>query len=275
MNMHTENKSRQSDISCNDCHANNNPRLRQSSWPERHSSLLSKLPFQPIPGQQYLQTSNGTPLYHIQINGKQLFLYPKLGGIPLLIPQTRHTNIDDFAKHDKLTCNSCHTRWVPTCIGCHMHYDAQGKQWDHADQQFTAGVWHEQRWQIGTGPATLGKLDENTVGVFLPGMIMTLAHPQLQAPRFIRRFAPITAHTTGQSRSCEDCHHSSVSLGLGDGMLKHENGKLEFKPATKPSPDGLPADAWADLRQGTGKPDAYPRPFTAGEIKRLYEAVER
>ena len=275
MNLHAGNTSSGPDISCNDCHANSRTRLSRSTWPGQYATQLSRVPFQTKPEQEFLQTKNGTPLTHIQITGNQLLLYPRLGGAPLAIPQAKHQGIESFAQHEKLTCNSCHTRWIPTCLGCHMHYDPDGKQWDHSAQQFTSGTWHERRWQIRTGPATLGKRDAQTIDVFLPGMIMTLAHPDLDTTRFIRRFAPIAPHTTGHSVNCVDCHQSSTAVGLGSGRLQHTNGKLDFTPAMPNLADELPADAWTGLQGKQTETNIYPRPFTATEIKQLYEAVKK
>lgn len=142
-------------------------------------------------------------------------------------------------------------------------------------QEFTSGAWHERRWDSGTGPATLGKQDVDNIDVFMPGMIMSLDHPDLEETRFIRRFARISPHTTGPGRSCENCHRSSTALGLGKGSLYETNGKLEFDPKMESLIDGLSADAWTSLENpAVISEEYYPRPFTAHEIEKIYKAPD-
>jgi hypothetical protein len=260
------------DISCRDCHDNQKPRLPISDWPEQYISMLDRVPFSKRHGQSFIQTSNGTPLIHIDANAKDLLLYPKLGGKPLKIPQITGSHMPLASAHGTLTCDTCHASWVPTCLGCHMRYQEDGKQWDHSLSQMTAGVWHEKRWAITAGQATLGKRDAETVDTFLPGMIMSVEHPELDDPVFIRRFARLSPHTTGKARTCEGCHRSSVALGLGKGELLQSNGRLQFLPEMQPLVDGLPADAWT---AADGVPDkAYPRALSGSEMERLYKALD-
>lgn len=235
--------------------------------------MLERIPFKYESDQIFLQTSSGTPLWHIeQQENDDYFLYPKLGGKPVKIPQADHSHGGLTLEHQALSCDSCHASWIPTCLGCHMSYDNNQKQWDHTLQKFSPGAWLERRWNTDTGPATLGRLNANTVDVFMPGMIMSLDHPTLDKTRFIRRFASISPHTTGPGRSCKNCHRSSVALGLGKGQLNHNDGRLEFQPKMAPLADGLPADAWTNMdKSAVGSDHDYPRPFTALEIEKLYE----
>ena len=233
--------------------------------------MLERIPFKLDAQQSFLQTATGTPLAHIDTSGDDFLLYPKLGGTPIKIPQTGSSHMPLLAEHKKLSCDSCHADWVPTCLGCHMSYDEDGKQWDHSMQEFTSGAWHERRWNSGVGPATLGKVDADKIDVFMPGMIMSMDHPVLEETRFIRRFARISPHTTAPGRSCEDCHRSSTALGLGKGRLHETEGKLMFVPTLESLNDGLPADAWTSLEKSAVIPEEkYPRPFTAREIEKIY-----
>lgn len=271
MGLNSAGKTHSIDISCKDCHANDSPRLTMVAWPEQYKFMLEQIPYRTGTGQLFYQTSSGTPLVHIEGGADGLVLHPKLGGEPIRIPQLGRTHIPLSAEHKRLSCDSCHAGWVPTCLGCHMSYEEEGEQWDHTLQEFSPGVWHERRWGSDAGAATLGKLDADTIDVFLPGMIMSLDHPDLDGTRFIRRFAAISPHTTGPARTCKSCHQSSTALGLGKGKLGYKAGVLEFQAEMPPLVDGLPTDAWTSL----DKPipvsgQAYPRPFTAQEIEQLY-----
>jgi len=273
MGLNSSGKAHSIDISCKDCHANNNQRLVVDAWPEQYKSMLGRIPFKPGAGQPFLQTASKTPLIHIEGRAGGWVLHLKLGGKPIRIPQLEESHMPLSAEHKKLSCDSCHAGWVPTCLGCHMSYNEKEKQWDHTLQRFSTGVWRERRWGSGAGAATLGKLDANTIGVFLPGMIMSLDHPGLDETRFIRRFAAISPHTTGAARSCKSCHQSSTALGLGKGRLGYKGNVLEFQAEMAPLVDGLPADAWTSLDKSVpASEQAYPRPFTAPEIERLYRA---
>jgi len=262
------------DIRCDDCHANRNPRLTLASEDLGKSRDARKIPF-PLTGMQpFLATINGTPLWHVQLQGQEAYLYPKTGGPAIRIPQVPVAHVPLQEKHKRLTCDACHAEWVPTCLGCHVEYDPEASQWDHLEGKATAGAWKEVRWDIDAAPPTLGLTGDGKIQVFVPGMIMTLAHPELGEPLFLRHFAELSPHTTGKSRGCNDCHRSSVSLGLGKGTLSLEGDALKFSPSRHLLQDGLPADAWASLlkdRQATAK--GYPRPFNAEEIKRIFTAV--
>jgi len=176
--------------------------------------------------------------------------------------------------HERLECATCHSQWVAQCFGCHMEYDADGSQWDHIEQQETAGRWHEQRSDFRNELGALGINAANRIELFTPGMIMTLSHPDWDAEKFVRLFAPISPHTTGPSRSCESCHRSSVALGLGQGVIDYSDNEIHFAPAHAPLRDGLPADAWTNVDGTLGgrAPLRGQRPLNRQEMEALLKA---
>lgn len=178
------------------------------------------------------------------------------------------------AAHERLECATCHSQWVPQCFGCHMEYDADGRQWDHIEQRETAGRWRERRWDFHNAPGALGVTEDNRIELFVPGMIMTLVHPDWDEEKFVRAFAPLSPHTIGTARSCESCHRSSVALGLGQGKIELRDGKIQFTPARSLAQDGLPADAWTNVDGsvgGTAARDGH-RPLNAGEMTSILAA---
>ena len=178
------------------------------------------------------------------------------------------------ATHARLECATCHSQWVPQCFGCHMEYDADGRQWDHIEQRETAGRWQERRSDFHNAPGALGVTEDNRIELFIPGMIMTLVHPDWDDEKFVRAFAPISPHTIGAARSCESCHRSSVALGLGQGEIELSDGEIKFTPARSLSQDGLPADAWTNVDGslgGTTARDGH-RPLKADEMKSILAA---
>ena len=176
--------------------------------------------------------------------------------------------------HARLECSACHSQWAPQCFGCHMEYDEEGEQWDHIDRKVTAGRWSDRRWDIRNTLPALGVNANGRIEAFVPGMIMTIAHPSWDEEKFVRVFAPLSPHTTGPSRSCASCHRSSEALGLGRGELELVDGELRFTPAGEHLRDGLPADAWTNIENTLGgrSPVSGQRPFNAAEMKKILSA---
>lgn len=177
-------------------------------------------------------------------------------------------------EHERLACAACHSQWAPQCFGCHMEYDPADTQWDHVDQRMTAGRWRETRWRVKNGPGALGVNAENRIEIFIPGMVMTLAHPDWDNEKFVRVFAPLSPHTIGPARGCVSCHRSSVALGLGEGVIEERDGKFQFVPENPLLQDGLPADAWSSLdgSRGGGVPVDGQRPLNPQEMEAILRA---
>ncbi|MGD2118486.1 MAG: hypothetical protein PVG66_09015 [Chromatiales bacterium] len=262
------------DIACNDCHANRQARLTPQTWPAQYRSMLKRIPFEVPADSVFLQTQNGTPLWHIEVRDGQPLLHPKLGGQEIPIPQLAEQHIPLPGEHQRLNCDSCHATWAPLCLGCHMQYDKNRPQWDHQSQAVMPGHWREQRWDLDAGAPVLGLLDQHRIGVFIPGMIMSLDHPSLGETKFLRNFAAISPHTTGAARSCEACHASAWVLGLGGGRLTQGPEGMVFEPEQTSLPDGLPADAWTNLdSKNAAETSNYPRPFNRQEIEKIVRAL--
>jgi hypothetical protein len=185
-----------------------------------------------------------------------------------------HAPHADDVEHARLECSACHSQWAPQCFGCHMEYDANGEQWDHVERKVTPGRWSDRRWDVRNALPALGVNGHGRIEAFVPGMIMTIAHPSWDEEKFLRLFAPLSPHTTGKSRSCESCHRSSAALGLGQGELQLVDGELNFVPVNGPLRDGLPADAWTNIGNTLGGRAPLPgqRPFNEQEMTRIFSA---
>ena len=176
--------------------------------------------------------------------------------------------------HARLECSACHSQWAPQCFGCHMKYDEDGEQWDHIERKVTPGRWSDRRWDVRNALPPLGVNADGRIEAFVPGMVMTVAHPSWEKDKFVRLFAPLSPHTTGQSRSCESCHRSSEALGLGRGDLELIDGELYFTPANDSLRDGLPADAWTNIQNTLGGRAPLPgqRPLSEQEMTSVFAA---
>ena len=263
------------DIDCQDCHANRQPTIRLEDFPQRYAFFKSRLPFAPGPEQAFLQTAaKSTPLWNIEVRGQILLLHRKLDGVVLEIPQWTAQSHRLQDQHQRLHCDSCHSQWAPQCSGCHIEYDESAYQWDHVDMKASAGRWSETRWAIDNDLPALGVDQTNQIRPFIPGMILSIEHPDWQQAKFKRIFSRLSPHTSGASRSCDSCHLSSRALGLGSGELKKTEDGWQFSAQHKILGDNLPQDAWTDLNgiyQGIAtRPGA--RPFSRTEILRILNA---
>jgi len=237
------------DISCADCHNYPNPNLTTEK--------------------------NGTALWHIELRGDGAWLHSKNTDRVLKIPAAEPSHHEQDDDHKRVTCAACHSQWAPQCFGCHMEYDADGEQWDHVDRALTPGRWNNQRWQVRNTLPALGVNDSNEIELFVPGMIMTVAHPAWEQDKFVRMFAPLSPHTTGKARSCESCHRSSEALGLGQGRLTENGGEIVFESDSVLLQDGLPADAWTNVDHSLGgrTPVTGQRPLNKAEMDAMLDAL--
>ncbi len=76
--------------------------------------------------------------------------------------------------HDRLSCQSCHSRWVPQCYGCHVVNDRSKEQLDKLSLTKTPGLWQEFKSYMRYEAPPLGvKKDPETgkknVVILVPG----------------------------------------------------------------------------------------------------------
>lgn len=187
--------------------------------------------------------------------------------------------------HSNLSCQSCHTAWVPQCIGCHNEYDPKIAGYDMIKREEVQGSWVEFVGLYQSGLPSLGVVEgeEKKIHTFVPGMVLSIDKSTYQSdiedPHvFHRLYAPLSAHTTTtQGRSCRSCHNDPMAIGYGDGKLIYhiENGigSWEFVPRyANNENDGLPEDAWiAFLKEPDGRYStrSNTRPFTLEEQERI------
>ena len=178
--------------------------------------------------------------------------------------------------HQNIACSTCHTSWAPQCISCHTNFDKDEDGYDLLAKEWKLGKWQEKGNHYLAEYPSLGvvKKDGNkTIKTFSPGMVMHLQKAGNIKSKFIRLFAPVSAHTISEKgKTCIDCHNNPVALGYGRGELKYLNKKWTFKPKFPMEEDGLPQDAWigfltTDTKNKTTRTNA--RPFNLNEQKRM------
>jgi len=210
-------------------------------------------------------------LEHLQASRAGLQLRLKHSDRQLSVPQYDTASHPHEKEHARLSCDACHTQWAPLCYGCHIEYDEGQTQYDYLERKETPGKWIEKRWHTHNDLPPLGVDANNQIRPFVPGMILTQNHPDLDTPLFRRLFAPLTPHTSGKARSCESCHCNATALGLGSGSLTHTKSGWSFESNGPPREDGLAEDAWQHWdHPGKGaSPQAGARPLNAEEIKNM------
>lgn len=146
-------------------------------------------------------------------------------------------DVCDFQGHRRVTCEACHSTWVPQCYGCHVRRDESKTHLDKLSLQETPGRWEEGRSYIRYQQPMLAVWGEEIV-IVTPGCqdVVSLFDEQGQFQEGFNRFtmAAINPHTTQeQGRSCVDCHVSTRTVGLGEGTLHAVDGEVRFTPLDK------------------------------------------
>ncbi|MEN8189078.1 MAG: hypothetical protein ABFS19_04475 [Thermodesulfobacteriota bacterium] len=140
----------------------------------------------------------------------------------------------DFTAHKRVTCEACHSTWVPQCYGCHAKRDESEVHLDKLTLKETPGMWEEGRSYIRYEKPMLAVWDKEVV-IVTPGCqdIVTILDKDGNIESGFNRFtmAAINPHTTqAKGRECVDCHASTKTVGLGEGTLSIKDGKYHFTP---------------------------------------------
>lgn len=273
-------------VQCIDCHppADGKPNtLVIDQLPDRESQMIAWLR-KVDPKNRVVITTNGSrPLMNTQVDTLgQIILTDKLNAKNHLSkPQSRVCT--KGKGHNRLSCGSCHTAWVPQCIGCHNAYEKETPGFDLLTNQPTRGTWVEFAGKDFPRPPVLGVSGKGSgkVVTTMPGMVMTIDRESFSAGKgnaFYRLFAPASGHTTvREGRNCKSCHNNPLAIGYGDGKLTYNisgtAGKWAFEPRfARNEHDSLPEDAWTGFLKEAGSPNSTRsglRPFTIKEQKRI------
>ncbi len=125
--------------------------------------------------ERLLQEQNSNKKYPLLNNlirseDKQILLKGKLDNKPHpLRPFSRDKCRNP--QHSRLSCQACHSSWVPQCYGCHVRYDRGKTQLDKLSLKETFGRWQEYRSYMRYENPTLGMLQGNNEK---PGEIVIL-----------------------------------------------------------------------------------------------------
>lgn len=247
----------QLEITCTSCHTKGKPGLTEKK--NRLNNISPTIEDQ--------QGANGSPVLIGKLDAKEHPLHP---------PRPQDC---DYSGHQRLSCQSCHSTWVPQCYGCHVRRDMAETHLDKLTLKETPGWWQEGRSYIRYEQPALG-LWNNRVMPITPGCqdVVSLRDKEGKEERAFSSLtmAAIDPHTTqSKGRPCADCHASTKALGLGLGTAWQEGGRWRFAATTQPLKTSAgtlpPLDAYVSI-DGTPLQKSFRanlRPFNQQELGRI------
>lgn len=218
-------------MSCIDCHTRDEIMGDGTSYAhyEEQLEISCEMCHSEKPG----TTRKNKPVNNITLKNQNYILTGKNDGKerPLNLPKP---DVCTYSGHKRLTCESCHSTWVPQCYGCHVKKDDRETHLDKLTLEETPGWWDEGRSYIRYEKPMLGIWGEKIV-IVTPGCqdVVTLIDKEGNISGGFNRFtmAAINPHTTQtKGRTCKDCHSSPKTVGLGEGTVTKENGTWNFYP---------------------------------------------
>jgi len=277
-------------VACEDCHRPTwsgplpeDPMEGSPAWEAQRAGRLSDA-YEVAAGTRVALSVGGPLIPHVQHQDDgTAVLLGRVDGKRREIPPMEPAPYHDMDGHDRLSCQACHSAWTPQCYGCHQVYDRGDIQLDKVSWTETPGRWEERRSYLRFERPTLGIGPEGTVQPFAPGCQVFVTEvgesggAEVVQDRFpalaMAAFDPHATRT--EVPTCAACHLDPKVLGLGDGVLRVEDGQIAVESPWDHERSGLdvdaPLDAFVDGEgeplQTTSRRDA--RPFDAAEIRAI------
>ncbi len=276
-------------IQCQDCHTHGPVNSTGYDDLDMETRKILRIRNFKFTGRRFVNTEKkNMPLVNTLLDSNGMIsMISKISGEEMLVKPPAEICTRGDA-HDRMSCGTCHTGWVPRCIGCHNTYDKNIEAYDLLERKKVRGEWVEFIGKFMQGPPALGIIEsddsiegKSEISTFMPGMVLTVdlgSYEKGKGELFHRLYAPASGHTTqAKGRSCTSCHNDPFALGFGEGTLKYEingnAGKWIFIPKFGPDKhDGLPQDAWTGFlqeRSGISATRYHMRPFNIEEQKKI------
>ncbi len=251
-----EHKESQMQVNCKDCHFNGPARtILKSELDFENQKIIEIREYAQNEFLTIQKTGKALPNTFINTDGVAQLISKNSGKILEL--KSPHSECTRNA-HKNLSCESCHTAWVPQCIGCHNSFEKETETYDLLDNKLIKGAWIEYAGEYFADLPTLGIEEtnkmQNYIRTFAPGMVLSIDKSEYtnkkEKESFHRLYAPTSGHTTmAKARECKSCHNHPLAIGYGRGKLEYiiqdGKGKWKFKARfAKNKYDGLPEDAW-------------------------------
>ena len=271
-------------IACEDCHSNELPEIASIKDIDFESRKILEIKGWDTIDHKVIIGKSGFAIVNsfVTDNENPLLIANNSGEFLPMIPPSKKCLTD--GEHSGLSCQACHSKWVPQCIGCHNEFDQNIAGYDLLEGEEKEGSWVEYIGEYFASEPVLGVIDEpgkeREIYTFTPGMIMTIDRSSFKEDEskeiFHRLFAPTDPHTTRlKGRGCKDCHLNPLMMGFGRGDLNYNSDAgVTFKPRFSNEPsDGLPQDAWVGFLTDPDNEQAstryYHRAFNLREQKQI------
>lgn len=278
-------KTKQVDITCENCHGNENSNIQTIPLNDATKNLIRvlELPIDINKITGFLVSKHKYPLYNIIIKqGKPDIMISKGTGKKYEIKQISTDGIHFSKIHKRLTCQACHSYAAPQCYGCHTEYYSKDRQYDHISAAITSGQFYETRdFNVCFRKPALGVTENGKVAIMVPGMHFNYSDIDQPKNDFnLNRYARLSPHTTIKKvDSCIECHTSTRRLGRGEGVfISHKSGEkglsrqtYTIKRKTNKSRQFQIPDSWENLNR---KLSDSIRPFTQKEIDEIVKAAD-
>ncbi len=275
-------KEEQTVVRCEDCHTNR-PRTKEYDAFDAEERRIFNLRAFQKPGRTVLATKkDNRALLNAFAAAGDTFLVTKIGNLHLPLKKPADTCTRGEG-HRNVDCATCHSAWVPQCIGCHTRFRPEEKSRDHLSGKDMPGRWEEYVGEFMAEPPTLGVREtKNGARVIpvAPGMVLTIDKKDGAPTLFKRLFAPAAPHTVSrEGRDCQSCHFNPLALGYGRGRFtiraEGRRARIVFSAEYENrEEDGLPEDAWIgfmeNVREGRATRSNI-RPLNPDEQKRILE----
>ena len=278
----------QVEIRCEDCHGSPRTPPRTEEIARENDEALRESRSYPAParpGMRMVLTSKGRKYSNVFSRGGGVYVMTKRTGRLLRSKVITGTPEHAIAGHERMDCDSCHSRTVVQCYGCHTTYDRTKTSWDFIKEENTDGAFSEtedyrtlypfplaldQRGRIS--PVTPGcqtfitVIDGNGRTVRREHVARYKGKPQL-------RFAPFHPHNTGEKAvGCSACHGNPAFLGFGQHVLEGGSIRGTF-PCEKD--DWKALDGFLSLDAGTVTSTAAvtrkdARPLSGDEVRAVW-----
>ncbi|OFZ20307.1 MAG: cytochrome C [Bdellovibrionales bacterium GWB1_55_8] len=281
----------QTEISCEDCHGSAAMRpkaeelVAENDDPVRESRSYR---VQMRPGNRLVLTAKGRKYSNVfeTGDGKIVVLGKRTGKLftsKVITKTPEHTIVG----HERMACNSCHSRAVVQCYGCHTKYDQRRLAMDPFKGMATPGAFSETEDYRTLYPFPLAMDQRGKVSTVTPGCQTFITVIEKEGGRSKHeyvanykgkpqlRFAPFFSHNTGKKAvSCSECHGNPAFLGFGQHIV--EGAGIRSTLLCERS-DEKPLDGFMTLKNGNLKAFSAitretSRPLSGAEVKRVFSA---
>lgn len=286
-----ENLYEQIEISCADCHGDGLERpeykdiISESDPPLLESRSYKK---QAGYGDKAILTEKGRMYSNVFMESDEVVLYTKNEGKRLVSKVITDTPEHKIYGHEKLECYTCHSKAVPQCYGCHTTVDMGKKQIDPIKGKETRGFFSEKEDLRTLYPFPLAINERGMISPVTPGcqtfinveyngQVVEQDKVPLYKGEKKLKFAPFYSHNTPEKAvTCSECHSEPVFAGLGQGLIKTDEG-VSISSAVLCETCDKPLDALSEVKNGKKKDMSAvvregSRPLNIGEVKGMFRA---